>query len=156
MMNIVSGIFAISLSFLFLPCANAQSNKSSKTKTTAAAPLCRVSDFRTLVQSTHDPQNREHKAVDWLKTNGSACSIEKLFVIKNNRALWLGTADSALLMGMVDGAIEAKTGDNPELLAQLYNPTLKMGAASAESQPKMTDPTSPDAAGGTAAKPTKP
>ena len=70
--------------------------------------VCIVADFRTLALQTHDPQARAAGARDWLSNHASACNDAQLFALSSNRAAWLGTADSPLLMGMIDGMIESR------------------------------------------------
>ena len=144
------------LLFLCIAPANAQSNKSPKTKNSEKAPACHVSEFRETALATHDTQTRGEMAVVWMKTNGASCSLEKLVSIKNNRAAWLGTSDSIKLMSLIDGAIELKTDRNPELLAQLYSPNGKVVTASAEAQPTAPGEAKPANSGEKASKPVTP
>ncbi len=140
------------LLLLGVAAANAESNKNPKTKNAEKVPACQVAEFRGLALSTNDIQTRGEMAGDWLKTNGASCSLEKLMVIKNNRALWLGTADSIQLMSLVDGALELKMDANPELLAQLSNAKKNTAASPAEAQPTVPGNAKPAGAGEKSAK----
>lgn len=143
------------LLLLGVAAANAQSTKSTKTngsKNAEKAPACQVAEFRGLALATNDIQIRGEMAGNWLKTNGSSCSLEKLMVIKNNRALWLGTADSIQLMSLVDGALEVKMDANPELLAQLTNVKKNPATPTAEAQPPVPGNAKPASAGEKPAK----
>lgn len=82
---------------------------------------CLIAEFRTLALDTHDPTERERVIRQWLRTNLRGCALDKLALIGSNRAAWLGTADSPLIMGKIDTAIEAKVQDNPALLSQLFD-----------------------------------
>ena len=84
---------------------------------------CLIAQFRALALDTHNPTERAVLARQWLQRNLVGCSAEKLGLLGSNRAAWLGTADSAELMGMIDTAIEAQAQSDPSLLRQLYEPT---------------------------------
>ena len=86
----------------------------------AAAPLCRVAEFRALALSEHDPSARSTRVRSWLLEQARGCSLEKLSIIRDNRAVWLGTADTAELAALVDGFIEAQSTDGREILKNLY------------------------------------
>ncbi len=93
---------------------------------------CLVAQFKTLALDTHDPTQRERVVIDWLRRNLPGCSLEKLTLIGSNRASWLGTADSATIMGKIETAIEARVQDNPALLQQLFDATPRSFAPSVE------------------------
>ncbi len=102
--------------------ASAQSakNAASKTQVASAKPVCLVANFRTLALETYHPDERSTKTEAWLKANGADCSLDQILIIRSNRAHWLGNADSASLMGLVDAIAETKLRGQPQLLAQLY------------------------------------
>jgi hypothetical protein len=56
----------------------------------------------------------------WLLEQAGGRSLEKLSTIRDNRAVWLGTADTAELAALVDGFIEAQSADGREILKNLY------------------------------------
>ena len=126
-----------------LPSASAQSakNAASKTQAAAAKPICLVANFRTLALETYHPEERSTKTEAWLKANGADCSLDQILIIRSNRAHWLGNADSASLMGMVDAIAETKLRGQPLLLAQLYGAQAVENKASTE-----TTSTTPNAA----------
>lgn len=103
----------------------------SRPITMPGAP-CLIAEFRTLALDTHDPTERERVVRQWLRRNLAGCSLEKLTLIGSNRAAWLGTADSATIMGKIDTAIEARVQDNPALLAQLFDALPRTFAPSVE------------------------
>ena len=84
---------------------------------------CLIAQFRTLALDTHNPAERGALARQWLLRNLPGCSAEKLNLLGSNRPAWLGTADSAELMGLIDTAIEAQAQNDPSLLRKLYEPT---------------------------------
>lgn len=88
----------------------------------AGAP-CLIAQFRTLALDTHNPTERGVLARRWLQRNLPGCSTDKLNFLAANRAAWLGTADSAELMGLIDTAIEAQAQNDPSLLRKLYEAT---------------------------------
>ncbi len=61
-----------------------------------------VSDFKLIALSTNNSVEREKAALTWLKKVGPSCSLEKLVIIRNNRANWLGTADTTEVDVLVD------------------------------------------------------
>jgi hypothetical protein len=132
-----------------LPLASAQSAKNAATKTQTASktqaasakPICLVANFRTLALETYHPEERSTKTEAWLKANGADCSVDQILIIRSNRAHWLGNADSASLMGMVDAIAETKLRGQPQLLAQLYGAQGVENKASTE-----TTSTTPNAA----------
>ena len=67
-----------------------------------------------------DEQTRRTKAIAWLKNKAPNCSAEQLIVIRNNRAQWLGTADSAGMAAMVDGLLESFAETNKDVAILLY------------------------------------
>ena len=67
-----------------------------------------VSDFKLIALSTNNSAEREKAALMWLKKIGPSCSLEKLIIIRNNRANWLGTADTKEIFVIVDVLIERK------------------------------------------------
>ena len=67
-----------------------------------------VSDFKHLALSTHDQIEREKLALVWLKKVGPSCSLEKIIIIRNNRANWMGTADTLEINILVETLLERK------------------------------------------------
>ena len=67
-----------------------------------------VSDFKHLALSTHDQIEREKLALVWLKKVGPSCSLEKLIIIRNNRANWMGTADTTEIDVLVETLLGRK------------------------------------------------
>lgn len=83
------------------------------------APDCIIAEFRTIALETHDPDQRDARAQDWVRKNAQACSLAKINFIGANRSAWMGSADNPRLAGMIDIVIEAKLLENPGLLSQL-------------------------------------
>jgi len=69
---------------------------------------CLVSDFKLIALSTNNSVEREKLALAWLKATGPFCSLEKLIIIRNNRANWLGTADTTEVDVLVDTLLGRK------------------------------------------------
>ena len=67
-----------------------------------------VSDFKHLALSTHDQIEREKLALVWLKKVGPSCSLEKIIIIRNNRANWMGTADTTEIDVLVETLLGRK------------------------------------------------
>ena len=81
---------------------------------------CLVADFRTMALLTHDVTERLAKLKQWLEAHGSKCTNTQLAIIASNRPNWLGTADTIQMAGQIDGLIEAKIADDPEMMAKMY------------------------------------
>jgi hypothetical protein len=72
----------------------AQNQDLPPPKDSAPAQVCRALDFRSLAYSINDEQVRERRAVEWLNRYGKACPFAEIEAIRNNAAVWLGTASS--------------------------------------------------------------
>jgi hypothetical protein len=81
---------------------------------------CLVADFRYLALNTSDPIKRMKKAEDWVKNNSKFCNIAKLVSIRNNRAQWLGTSDSATIDAELGRQLEIAGDSSLEMQAALY------------------------------------
>ena len=57
-----------------------------------APPRCDLRELQLQSLSTHHPAKREQRFFEWLSANGSACSAAGLIKVKNQMAVWLGTA----------------------------------------------------------------
>jgi hypothetical protein len=71
-------------------------------------PRCGVSVFQSIVMSETRANKRKVKATEWLTANLERCSLEELVVLQNNRASWLGTADSLYFKFLIKEAIDGK------------------------------------------------
>jgi Ni/Co efflux regulator RcnB len=116
--------------WLLLACAALAQNRPAPARAVAPAPNCLVSEFRAMALGTHDVAERGQRAADWMRRNAADCSEEQLRVLSANRAAWLGTADSTQLMATIDGALEARLKNRPELLAQMFGSSPARVAAS--------------------------
>lgn len=83
-------------------------------------PGCAVAEFRAIGIDTQDAQVRREKASAWLKKKARDCTPEQLIVMRNNRAQWLGTADSAQMAAAIDGLLESFAETRPEVAVLLY------------------------------------
>jgi hypothetical protein len=110
--------------FFAMPGLAAERAPGGKPRSPAVvAPACAVAEFRSLALSVHDPAVRIVRVRAWLLERARGCSLEKLSMIRDNRAVWLGTADTAEMEALVDGFIEAQSPDNHEILKNLYGGT---------------------------------
>lgn len=82
---------------------------------------CLVSEFRSIALLTHDVELRITKINEWIKQKGASCTPSQLSAIASNRATWLGTADTVAISSSIDGLIEAKIKNDPDLMAQMYS-----------------------------------
>lgn len=88
----------------------------------AEAPkaACVFAEFRYLALTTHDPLERQNKAIDWLKTNGSACSTTQMTMLISSKASLLGTSDSVALGAVIDGIMEKRLGSDHGAVSRYY------------------------------------
>jgi hypothetical protein len=88
----------------------------------AAGGACLIAEFRLLALTTHDPQERQNKSIDWLQKNSANCSIMQLSILHSSKAALMGTADSMTLSALFDAIIEKRLINNPEALNSYYRP----------------------------------
>ena len=62
------------------------------TDLSAAPPRCDLRELQLQSLSTHHPAKREQRFFEWLASNGGVCSAAGLIKVKNQMAVWLGTA----------------------------------------------------------------
>lgn len=105
---------------LLLSCSAWAQTRPAAPRPAAPAANCLVSEFRSMALGMHDVAERGRQATEWLQRNASACTEEQLGLIRSNRSAWMGTADSAQIMGLVDGALEARLKNHPEKLARMF------------------------------------
>jgi hypothetical protein len=61
---------------------------------------CTITEFYN-ISLLGDPSLRHSQLSMWLSINGDNCSSDKLVIIWNNLAMWVGTADSSELRGKI-------------------------------------------------------
>jgi hypothetical protein len=110
----------IAATALWLACSAWAQTRPAAPRPAAPAGNCLVSEFRGMALGTHDVAERGRQATEWLRRNASACSEDQLRLISSNRSAWMGTADTPQLMGLVDGALEARLKNQPEKLLQMF------------------------------------
>lgn len=113
------------------PAASATAVSKPARKAVASAG-CSVAEFRTLSYDTHVPSERADLAMQWLRHNGPRCTEEQILIIRANRALWLGAADTVAIMGWVDRLVEVVQAGRPELLQSMYASTSPERGSSME------------------------
>ena len=86
----------------------------------AGKDKCLVGEFRLIALNTADPGQRKEIAEAWIKDQAKFCTIAKLLSIRNNRAQWLGTADSITIDAELDMQLEIALERNDETFAALY------------------------------------
>lgn len=86
-----------------------------------SASTCLVSEFRSIAYSTHDIGQRIAKINEWINQKGPNCTPSQLSAIASNRATWLGSADTVAISSSIDGLLEAKIKDDPDLMARMYS-----------------------------------
>ena len=86
----------------------------------AGKDQCLVGEFRLIALNTPEPSERKKVAEAWIKDQAKFCTIAKLLSIRNNRAQWLGTADSITIDAELDMQLEIALEKNDETFAALY------------------------------------
>ena len=67
---------------------------------------CLIGEFHFIALNIKSPDLRRSAAEKWIQENGKFCTVAKLLSIRNNRAQWLGTADSIKIDAEVDKQLE--------------------------------------------------
>jgi hypothetical protein len=105
---------------LLLACSGWAQTRPAAPRPAAPAANCLISEFRGMALGTHDVAERGRQATEWLRRNGSACSEDQLRLLNSNRSAWMGTADTPQLMGLMEGALEARLKNQPDKLLQMF------------------------------------
>jgi hypothetical protein len=84
-----------------------------------------IAEFRLMALTTHDPQERQNKSIEWLQKNNANCSPMQLAILHSSKASLLGTADSMALSAVFDTIMEKRMGNNPEALSRYYRPEVQ-------------------------------
>jgi len=69
---------------------------------------CNLGEFKYIALHTHHPEQRMRLTLQWLKNNGKACSIDKLYLIADNTSAMLGTADNIEFRMILNDFIQEK------------------------------------------------
>ena len=114
----------------------------------APAGSCVIAEFRLLALTNHDPQERQNKAIDWLKKNGGSCSPMQMSILVSSKASLLGTSDSVTLGAVIDGIIEKKMGADHAAISRYYRPEVQgPSKGREEAAPAKTTESGPSPAG---------
>ena len=92
---------------------------------------CEISEFRDGALSVHAPAQRNAFAGEWLKNNVGNCSAAQLKAIVGNRAIWLGTADTAAIANLVDAALERRSNGSTEQFQSSATASPRPGSSQA-------------------------
>ena len=88
----------------------------------SASGPCLIAEFRLMALTTHDPQERQNKSIEWLQQNNANCSLMQLSILHSSKAALMGTADSMALSAVFDTIMEKRFANNPEALSRYYRP----------------------------------
>jgi hypothetical protein len=80
--------------------------------------------------TTHDPQERQNKSIEWLQQNNANCSLLQLSILHSSKAALMGTSDSMALSAAFDSIMEKRLANNPEALNKYYRPDAQAPARS--------------------------
>ena len=86
---------------------------------------CLIAEFRLMALTTHDPQERQNKSIEWLQKNHVNCSPMQLAILHSSKASLMGTADSMALSAVFDTIMEKRMANNPEALNRYYRPEVQ-------------------------------
>ena len=95
---------------------------------------CQVAYFKAQAMAIHNTQERIKMTQTWLRENIPACTPAQLRTILGSAPIWLGTALTSNIAGLLESAIEAKGMDDTAALDKLLEPppARKSDQASAE------------------------
>lgn len=82
----------------------------NKNSATPAAPVaaCSASEFKALAYTINDAQQREERAKEWLNKYGKSCPMDQIEIILSNQAVWLGTADTPVIISAIENIYKQK------------------------------------------------
>jgi hypothetical protein len=83
---------------------------------------CPVAYFKAQAMAIHSTQDRVAMTQNWLKENIPDCTPTQLRTILSSSPLWLGTALTPKIAGLLEAAIEAKSGDDSSAVEKLLAP----------------------------------
>jgi hypothetical protein len=92
-------------------------NKNSAPPAAPTAPVaaCSASEFKALAYTINDAQLREERAKEWLSKYGKSCPIDQIEIILSNQAVWLGTADTPVIISAIETIYKQKKAAAQEL-----------------------------------------
>ena len=82
-----------------------------RTDRVQAEPIdaCSTAGVRSLLLTTHNPDERGEKFSRWLEKTGINCTELQLLKLRNNLPVWLGTTLDSELLGAVEILLESKS-----------------------------------------------
>ena len=98
----------------------------------APSGSCVIAEFRHIALTVHDPQERQNKAIEWMKKNGSFCSLIQMSILVSSKASLLGTSDSVALGTVIDSIIEKRMGGDHVAVRRYYSPDVQSPAKGRE------------------------
>jgi len=96
----------------------------NKNTATTAAPVaaCSASEFKALAYTINDAQQREERAKEWLSKYGKSCPMDQIEIILSNQAVWLGTADTPVIISTIETIYKQKKGAAEDLAKSVDKP----------------------------------
>lgn len=95
--------------FISVFCAfnvHAQNKNIAAPATPVAA--CSAAEFKALAYTINDAQLREERAKEWLAKYGKTCATDQIEMILSNQAVWLGTADTPVIISAIETIYKQK------------------------------------------------
>jgi hypothetical protein len=90
-------------------------NSAPPAAPTAPVPACSASEFKALAYTINDAQVREERAKEWLSKYGKSCPMDQIEIILSNQAVWLGTADTPVIISGIETIYKQKKAAAQEL-----------------------------------------
>ena len=88
---------------------------TAPTAPTAPVAACSASEFKALAYTINDAQVREERAKEWLSKYGKSCPMDQIEIILSNQAVWLGTADTPVIISAIETIYKQKKAAAQEL-----------------------------------------
>lgn len=111
MLHVALKWFGILLFTLAVLGAQAQNKKNPAPAQSAAAlpeMACSATEFKALAYTINEVKLREERAKDWLAKFGKTCPLDQIELIMQNQAVWLGTAQTPLIMASIESIYKEK------------------------------------------------
>ena len=115
------------LTLAFLASVLQAQTKKSSPPAQASTPnsvelVCTATDFKALAYTINEVKLREERAKEWLNKFGKSCSLEQIEIIMQNQAVWLGTAQTPIIMASIETIYKQKKAAALELAKAAANP----------------------------------
>jgi len=108
------GVFIFLFAGFTFNCVAAENKNTPAPATPAPTVACSASDFKALAYTINETQMREERAKEWLAKHGQSCPLDQLEIILSNQAVWLGTADTPVIISSIETIYKQKKAASEE------------------------------------------